>query len=115
MSTRSKFSAATADEIAAIEDLMSDLEKRLQRLNQAAKKEVSGGANDVQDFVREALAGITSRMRESASAVTDKVADEASRLGGDAVKRIAEEVDQRPLLMLAAAAGIGFLLGLSRR
>jgi ElaB/YqjD/DUF883 family membrane-anchored ribosome-binding protein len=115
MSTRSKISSATADEIAAIEDLMQDLEKRLRRLGATGKKEVEGGASDIQDFVSEALAGITSRVREGASSVSDKVVDEASRIGSDTVKRLAAEVDQRPLVMLAVAAGIGFLFGLSRR
>jgi ElaB/YqjD/DUF883 family membrane-anchored ribosome-binding protein len=115
MSVRSKVSAATSDEIEAIQDLISDLEKRLGRLNKSAKKEVIGGANDVSDFVSEALASITSRVRDGAGSVTDKVVDEATRIGADTLKRITDEVDQRPLAMLAVAAGIGFLFGLSRR
>jgi len=54
-------------------------------------------------------------VRESANTMSDKVVDEASRIGSDTVKRLAAEVDQRPLVMLAVAAGIGFLFGLSRR
>ena len=46
MSTRSKVATSTADEIAAIQELMSDLEKRLQRLGGQAKREVSGGASE---------------------------------------------------------------------
>jgi ElaB/YqjD/DUF883 family membrane-anchored ribosome-binding protein len=115
MSTRSKLSASTTEEIEAIETLMADLEKRLRRLNTTAKKEVSEGASEIQDFVSEALAGITSRIRDSASTASEKVVDEATRIGADTVKRISAEVDQRPMVMLAIAAGIGFLLGLSRR
>ena len=36
-------------------------------------------------------------------------------LGLAVVKKIADEVEKRPLAMLAVAAGIGFLFGLSRR
>jgi ElaB/YqjD/DUF883 family membrane-anchored ribosome-binding protein len=115
MCTRSKLSASTTEEIEAIETLMADLEKRLRRLNTTAKKEVSEGASEIQDFVSEALAGITSRIRDSASTASEKVVDEATRIGADTVKRISAEVDQRPMVMLAIAAGIGFLLGLSRR
>ncbi|HWM83196.1 MAG TPA: hypothetical protein VNQ56_14145 [Pseudolabrys sp.] len=115
MTARSKLSASTAEEIEAIETLMADLEKRLRRLNATAKKEVSEGASEIQDFVSEALAGITARIRDGASNASEKVVDEASRIGSDAVKRLSAEVDQRPMLMLAIAAGVGFLLGLSRR
>jgi ElaB/YqjD/DUF883 family membrane-anchored ribosome-binding protein len=112
MSTRK---SSAEDEIAAIEDLMLDLEKRLKRLNGAAKTEVSGASNDIHDFVSDALAGIMKRVRTGASSITDSVADEATRVGGDVFKRVIDEVEHRPLAMLAAAAGIGYILGLSQR
>lgn len=114
MSTRSKL-ATTADEIEAIKDLMADLEKRLQRLGGTAKSEVAGGASDISDFVNDALSGIMSRVRDNAQSVSDSVADKATELGGDAVKKIVNEVETRPLTMLAIAAGIGFLFGVARR
>ncbi len=48
MATRAK--SATAEEIAAIEDLVSDLEKRLRRLSGSARREASGASGDVGDF-----------------------------------------------------------------
>lgn len=114
MSTRSKI-ASTADEIEVIKDLMSDLEKRLHRLSSNAKSEVSGGASDISDFVNDALAGIMTRVRDNAQTVSGTVADKATELGGDAVKKIVSEVETRPLTMLAIAAGIGFLFGITKR
>jgi ElaB/YqjD/DUF883 family membrane-anchored ribosome-binding protein len=114
MTTRAAKSAA-AEEIAAIEDLMSDLEKRLRRLSGTARSEAAGASGDVRDFVGEALGRIMNRVRESTSDVTSSVADEASRLGSDAFKKLTDEVEQRPLVMLAVAAGIGFLVGLANR
>jgi ElaB/YqjD/DUF883 family membrane-anchored ribosome-binding protein len=113
MSTRAK--AGASEEIAAIQDLMSDLEKRLQRLSGAARRETSGASNDVSDFVHEALGNIMARVRESAANMGESVGDEASRLGTDAVKKLVDEVEHRPLLMLGIAAGIGFLAGLANR
>lgn len=107
--------SAAAEEIAAIEDLMSDLEKRLRRLSGAARNEGSGAAGDVRRFVSETLERIMDRVRESASDVSASVADEASRLGSDAFKKLSDEVEQHPLMMLAAAAGVGFLAGLANR
>src|ERR1700745_2631835 len=114
MTSRAAKSAA-AEEIAAIEDLMSDLEKRLRRLSGAARNEASGASDEVGDFVSEALERIKKRVRESAVGVTESVAAEASRLGNDAFKRVTAECDHRPLVMLALAAGIGFLVGLATR
>jgi ElaB/YqjD/DUF883 family membrane-anchored ribosome-binding protein len=110
MATRSAKSAA-AEEIAAIEDLMSDLEKRLRRLSGNAKREASGATGDVGDFVNEALARIMARVRDSASDSTESIADDAARYGVDAIKRLTQEIEQRPLIMLGIAAGIGFLAG----
>ena len=114
MTTRAAKSAA-AEEIAAIEDLMSDLEKRLRRLAGTARRETSGASSDVRDFVGEALDRIMSRVRNSTSDMTTSVTDEATRLGSDAFKKLTDEVEHRPLAMLAVAAGIGFLAGLANR
>jgi ElaB/YqjD/DUF883 family membrane-anchored ribosome-binding protein len=118
MTTRSAKSATAADEIAAIEGLVDDLEKRLRRLTEIsseARDEVSGATGDVKDFVNDALGHIMQRVRESASTMGQSVAQEASRVGGDALKKVTDEVEQRPLIMLAVAAGIGFLVGLANR
>lgn len=114
MSTRAAKSLA-AEEIAAIEELMSDLEKRLRRLSTTARREASGASSDVGDFVSEALAGIMERVRDSASGMTESVADQATKFGSDAFKKLTDEVEHRPLVMLGVAAGIGFLVGLANR
>lgn len=114
MTTRTAKSAA-AEEIAAIEDLMADLEKRLRRLSGTARREASGASGEVGDFVSDALERIMNRVKDSASGVTQTVAEEATRFGSDAFKKLTDEVEHRPLLMLGIAAGIGFLAGLANR
>ena len=105
----------TAAEVAAIEDLMGDLEKRLRRLAGSARREASDASGEVSDFVSETLARITNRVRESVSDTGQSFADEATRFGSGAIKKVTDEVEQRPLLILAAAAGVGFLAGLANR
>lgn len=113
MTTRAK--TATAEEVAAIEELVSDLEKRLRRLSGSAKREASGASDDIGEFVSDALDRIMSRVRESAAGVSQSVTDEAKRFSGDAFRKLTDEVENRPLLMLGIAAGIGFLAGLANR
>jgi ElaB/YqjD/DUF883 family membrane-anchored ribosome-binding protein len=106
---------ANSEEVAAIEDLLGELEKRLQRLAGTARREVSGAGGDVSDFVSEALSGIMDRMRESAVNAGQSVGEQATRVGAKAVKTITDEVEERPLVMLAIAAGVGFLFGIANR
>ncbi len=110
MATRTK-SAAT-DEIKAIEDLISDLEKRLHRLSGSAKHEASGATGDVGDFVNEALAGIIKRVSNGSNDSVESLTDDVTRYGVDAFKKLTKEVEQRPLMMLGIAAGVGFLAAL---
>lgn len=114
MATRSTKSV-TAEEIAAIEDLMGDLEKRLRRLSETGRRETAGASNDIRDFVSDALGSIMKRVRESTANATESVADEATRYGTDAIKKLTDGVEHRPLIMLGIAAGVGFLLGLANR
>ncbi len=107
--------AKVADEVASIEGLIADLEKRLHKLNGAVRDEAVGATSDVSDFVSEALSGIMERVRESSENLTEDVADRAAKAGTDAFKRISHQAEQHPLILLAVAAGIGFLLGMARR
>jgi len=114
MTTRTAKSA-TAEEIAAIEDLIGDLEKRLRRLSHGAGREFSGASGEIGEFVNDALQRIMQRVRDSATEAGQSLADEATKFGASAVNKLSDEVEQRPLLMLAAAAGVGFLVGLANR
>ena len=114
MTTRTAKSA-TAEEIAAIEELIGDLEKRLRRLSSGADREISGASSEIGEFVNEALQRIMQRVRDSATDAGQSLADEAAKFGTNAFKKLTDEVEHRPLLMLAAAAGLGFLAGLANR
>jgi ElaB/YqjD/DUF883 family membrane-anchored ribosome-binding protein len=87
---------------------MSDLENRLRRLQGSVKREASGATGDVSAFVTETLNDIAQRVREGGHQVTG----DAVKLGTDTLKKITDEVEQRPLLVLAVAAGVGFVLGM---
>ena len=104
-----------AEDIADIEreigQLMHDIEARVGRLNALAKRSAKGAAEDASEFVSDAVSDAADRMRNGAHSVSD----EAARMSGDAIKRIEEEIGQRPLLTLAIAAGIGFLAGMAGR
>jgi ElaB/YqjD/DUF883 family membrane-anchored ribosome-binding protein len=104
-----------AEDIASIEreigQLMHDIEARVGRLNALARRSAKDAASDASEFVSDTVADAADRARNGANAMSE----EASRLSGDAIRRIEDEVGQRPLLTLAIAAGIGFLAGMAGR
>jgi ElaB/YqjD/DUF883 family membrane-anchored ribosome-binding protein len=108
-------SNAVAGDVSAmrgqINQLIGDLEDRLDQLNKVTKSGASHAVDGVNDLVFGALTGVTDRVRDNARSVSD----DAAKMGNQALRRITREIDQRPLLTLAIAAGIGFLAGMTRR
>ena len=120
MARRAKFETIAeapevADEVASIENLISDLETRLRKLNGTVREQAIGASSDVNDFVGQALAGIMERVRDSSETLTEDVVHRAGKASTDAFKRITREIEHRPLLLLAVAAGLGFAIGMARK
>jgi ElaB/YqjD/DUF883 family membrane-anchored ribosome-binding protein len=112
MARKSKASSDDSDDVAAVEELMQDLQTRLSRLQTKAKGDTAGGSEDIADFVSQTLASIAAQVRDTADAATDTLADQATEAGTDLIKKIWEEMQRHPLTTLALAAGAGYLLGL---
>ncbi len=107
-----KKTKATADDMAAVEELMQDLEERLRGLTGKAKDDTSGAAGNISDFVSQTLARIAGQVRDTTDEATDTLADQATEVGTDMIKRVWEEMQKRPLTTLALAAAAGFVIGL---
>ena len=120
MFERSAQMQATAADIAEIARRVQGLERRVERALGQTSSGLSQTADWVADALASALGDVADRFRGGARSVSDeaaRVGHHAARLGNDAVRRISTEVEERPLVMLAVAAGIGFLLAgmLARR
>jgi len=103
------------DEAASIESLIADLETRLRNINGTVREKAAGASSDINDFVGQALSGVMERMRDSSENLTEDVVHRAGKAGTDAFKRIAREIEHRPLILLAVAAGLGFAIGMARK
>ena len=115
MARRSKSETTAAGDVASIENLISDLETRLRNINGPVRQKAVGASSDVNDFVGQALAGIMERVRDSSENLTEDVVHRAGKASTNAFKRITREIERRPLLLLAVAAGLGFALGMARK
>ncbi len=111
--------AAVANDVAAmraeVADMIASLDERITRLNQLTKQGASHAAESANDIVLNAISGLTGRATQQAQASVASATDEVARFGTQAVNRFVREIDKRPLLTLAIAAGIGFIAGIARR
>ena len=68
-------------------------------------------SDTLDSFAGKAVSQLTSRVQERVGDFTD----EATRMSNKAIKRVSREIDRRPLLTLAIAAGVGYLAGMAMR
>jgi len=112
-------------DFAEIERRMQLLERRLERLGSVASRTAANGfagAAQVTDRVGEsvitALGDLVDRFRggaRSAGGEAARFGQEATKFGNEALRRVTAEVEHRPLVMLAIAAGIGLMIGIAGR
>jgi ElaB/YqjD/DUF883 family membrane-anchored ribosome-binding protein len=105
--------AAQRARAADLERLLGDLEQRLSRLARMVPSPAAGPAIDrVGEAVAAALNDIAEKFRtraRAAGAGASRAGEDALQLGNDALRKLAHEVEQRPLVTLAIAVGVGAL------
>src|SRR5262249_51178326 len=127
MFSRSEYSRAISAEIGEFDQRLRALERRpaaaRRRLAcgaaQAAGRSAASAAqaaDRVGETVASALNGMDERLRGGANSMRDeaaKIGSEAAKLSNDALRRLSDEVEHRPLVTLAVAVGVGILVGLA--
>jgi len=107
--------SSRSDRVADLDRLLHDLEERLSRLSRNAARASMSAPHTVgriSDAVAAALADVTHRFRGRARAAGEEaghLSDDALNFSNDALRKLTREVEHRPLLALAIAAGIGAL------
>jgi len=92
------------------------LERQLERVGSRAAASTAQAAEGVGETVASALNSMAERLRGGANSMRDeaaKIGSEAAKLGNDALRRLANEVEHRPLVTLVVAVGVGLLVGLA--
>jgi ElaB/YqjD/DUF883 family membrane-anchored ribosome-binding protein len=107
---QSTYSRAVSANVADIERRLNSLEQSLERAGRSTAASVSATADDLRESVASGLAGLVDRFR-SGSQEAARMSDTAAKVGGDALRRVSDEVQHRPLVILAVAIGVGILLG----
>ena len=89
--------------------LVRALERNLQRVGRRTASDAAVAAEGMGEAVASALSGMADRLRGGATSV----GSEAAKLGHDALRRLTDAAENRPLAMIAVAVGVGILIGLS--
>src|SRR5262245_16094606 len=107
-----------AGDVADLQQRLYGLERDVRRYASRASAGAVQASEQASDALVSALVDVIDRFRGSGRLMGGEAArfgHEAARLGNTAVRRLADEVEHRPLTMLAVVAALGFLIGLSSR
>jgi ElaB/YqjD/DUF883 family membrane-anchored ribosome-binding protein len=105
MFRRSRYLPAISANLREIDGRLRALERHLQNVG----SRTSANAEGMGEAIASALSGMADRFRGGATSVSS----EAAKLGHNALRRLADEAEDRPLAMIAVALGVGILIGLS--
>ena len=104
-------SRAMLPNVRGIERRLRSLEQQLERVG----GRTSASTAEVAERAGAAIAPVLSSIADRFRGGTHSMSDEAAKLGNDALRRLSNEVEHRPLVTLAVAVGVGILVGLASR
>ena len=87
--------------------------RALERQLEGVGNRASTNAALVAESIGEAVASTLSSMGDRLRGRAKLVGGDAAKAGSYALRRLSAEVEDRPLIMLAVAVGVGILVGLS--
>ena len=104
--------------LSAMPPNVREIERRLRSLEQQLEHvggRTSASTAEVAERAGAAIAPVLSSIADRFRGGTHSMSDEAAKLGNDALRRLSNEVEHRPLVTLAVAVGVGILVGLASR
>jgi ElaB/YqjD/DUF883 family membrane-anchored ribosome-binding protein len=118
MAGSSRYTRAISSEVGEIERRLRVLEKSLEKIGARTSSNARETADGLTEAIASALFGWADRFRQGASSFGDQstaFGKDAARYGSAALTRVTEETEQRPLLAIAVALGVGILIGMAAR
>lgn len=111
-----------APSVAAIQKHLGAVEKELEKIGRLTGRQTSDMAAKASDQIGDALSTILSdmvdRFRKGGQVAGDQAGrlgsqalDLGSKYGNDALERVADHAESRPLMTVGVALGIGILIG----
>jgi ElaB/YqjD/DUF883 family membrane-anchored ribosome-binding protein len=111
-------SSAFGPSVTAIQKHLGAVEKELERMGRLAGSRGSAAAVAASDQIGDSISSILGDMldrfrlgRQAAGEQASRALDLGGKYGGDALRRVTNELEDRPLITLGVAVGIGVLIG----
>jgi len=98
-------------DLSEIAPLLRDLEPILARLAGVVAANAREARSAIPDRISDTWSDVSDRVRSTVRYHARDMGEEAARMGKGVWHRIEDEVVHRPLVALAIAAGIGFVIG----
>ena len=118
MAGSSRYTRAISSEVGEIERRLRILERSIEKLGARASSNTRDTAEGLGEALASALSNWADRFRQSASSLSDQsaaIGKDAARYGTAALNQISNETEQRPLIAVAVALGVGILIGIAMR
>src|SRR4029077_13652759 len=108
---QSGYSRAMLPNVREIERRLRSLEQQLERVGGRTSASTAEAAKRAGAAIAPVLRSLAAPFRGGSHSMSG----EAAKLGDDALRRLSNEVEHRPLVTLAVAVGMGILVGLASR
>jgi ElaB/YqjD/DUF883 family membrane-anchored ribosome-binding protein len=118
MTTLSRYTRAVSSEVGDIERRLQALQRSLEKLGGHASSKARDGADGLSEAVASALSAWADRFRQGSNSLGEQSAafsKDAARYGAAALSQISKETEQRPLVAIVVALGLGILIGMTTR
>ena len=118
MTASSRYSRAISSEVGDIERRLQVLQNGIEKLGTRASSNARDTADGLSEAVGSALLSWADRFRQGASSLGDQstaFGKDAARYGTAALSQISKKTEQRPLVAITVALGVGILIGMATR
>jgi ElaB/YqjD/DUF883 family membrane-anchored ribosome-binding protein len=115
MTASSRYTRAISSEVGDIERRLRILQNGIEKLGTRASSNARDTAHGLGEAVASALSSWADRFRQGTNSLSEQSAafgKDAARYGTAALSQISKETEQRPLVAIAVALGVGILIGI---
>jgi ElaB/YqjD/DUF883 family membrane-anchored ribosome-binding protein len=116
MTASSRHTRAISSEVGDIEHRLRIVQNGIEKLRARSSANARDTADSLGEALSSALLGWSERFRQGANSLGDQSAafgKDAARYGAAALNQISKETEQRPLVAIAVALGVGILIGMA--
>jgi ElaB/YqjD/DUF883 family membrane-anchored ribosome-binding protein len=116
MTASSRYTRAISSEVGDIEHRLRIVQNGIEKLRARSSANARDTADSLGEALSSALLGWSERFRQGANSLGGQSAafgKDAARYGAAALNQISKETEQRPLVAIAVALGVGILIGMA--